>query len=433
MAGARILLVTVGSLGDLHPYLALGRGLKARGHSVAIATFRHYGPRVEAEGLEFRPTRPDVDPSDPAELRRAMDKRKGPEYVLRDVALGHLRDSFEDQCAAARDADLIVTHPVAFAAQLLARASKRPWASVALSPVSLFSVTDPPVFSGLPFEEWLAGRGPAVQRGLLRIADSGLSRWLAPYRALESELGLAPGLNPILRGQHSPHLVLGLFSPLLGAPQADWPPNTLATGFPFPDTADAAAPEVRRFLEAGEPPIVFTLGSAAVGRAGDFYEHSARAAIQLGKRALLLVGRDPANVPRRPLPATLLAVPYASHAAVFPGAAAVVHQGGVGTTGEAMRAGRPMLVVPHSQDQPDHARRLKRLGVARSIPAERYDAQRARRALADLLARPEYAERAMAVAARVRAETGVATACDAIDRLLAGDVPLSPASARASA
>jgi len=163
--------------------------------------------------------------------------------------------------------------------------------------------------------------------------------------------------------------------------------------------------------------VVFTLGSAAVGTAGDFYEHSIEAVTRLGKRALLLIGRDPANRPRRELPPTMLAVPCAPHSAVFPRASVIVHQGGIGTTGEAMRAGRPMLVVPFSQDQPDHARRLKRLGVARSIPAERYDARRATRAVAELLKDAACADRAKEVGARVRTEAGVQTACDAIERL----------------
>jgi len=157
---------------------------------------------------------------------------------------------------------------------------------------------------------------------------------------------------------------------------------------------------------------------AAVGSAGDFYEHSVEAVTRLGKRALLLIGSDPANRPRRELPPTMLAVPYAPHAAVFRRAAVIVHQGGSGTTGEAMRAGRPMLVVPFSQDQPDHARRLKRLGVARSIPAERYDARRATSAIAELVRDGACAERARGIAERMRAETGVQTACDAIERLL---------------
>ena len=138
----------------------------------------------------------------------------------------------------------------------------------------------------------------------------------------------------------------------------------------------------------------------------------------MGRRAVLLIGRDPANRPRRPLPSTMLAVPYASHAAVFPRACLTVHQGGIGTTGEAMRAGRPMVVVPFGQDQPDHARRLERLGIARRIPAGRYDARRAARAIADLLADGGAAERARAVGERVRSESGTRAAVDAIDRLL---------------
>jgi UDP:flavonoid glycosyltransferase YjiC (YdhE family) len=419
-AARRILLATVGSLGDLHPYLALGRELKRRGHTAVVATLRAYGPRVEAAGLRFHPCRPDLDPADPVALKRAMDRRRGAEYIIRELALGHLRESFADLRAGAEGADLVVTHPVVFAAQLVARASGKPWVSVALSPVSLFSATDPPVLSGLPFEETLAGFGPSFQRFILRLADASLSRWLPPFRALEAELGLPPSANPILRGQHSPDLVLALFSPLLAPPQADWPVNTVATGFPFLDDAAEPSPEVRDFLEAGEPPIVFTLGSAAVGSAGDFYEHGIDAAANVGRRALLLIGGDPANRPRRPLPASVLAVPYAPHSAVFPRAALSVHQGGIGTTGEAMRAGRPMLVVPFNHDQPDHARRLKRLGVARSVPAHRYDAKRATRAIDALLRRHEYAEHAREVGEQVRAEAGVRTACDAIERLLGG-------------
>jgi rhamnosyltransferase subunit B len=346
--GRRIVLTTMGSLGDLHPYLALGSELKRRGHSVAVATFRHYGPRVEAEGLEFHPTRPELDPTDPAALRRAVDRRKGPEYVIKDVAMGSLRESFEDTRDAARGADLVVTHPITFAGQLVARASGRPWVSVALSPVSLFSLTDPPVFAGLPFEDALAGLGPGFQRALLGIADRGLGRWLAPYRAIEKELGLPPAPNPILRGQHSPHLVLAMFSPVLGPPQPDWPANTVATGFPFLPHANGLSPEIERFLDDGEAPIVFTLGSAAVGAAGDFYEHSVEAVTRLGKRALLLTGSHAANQPRA-LPSTVLAVPYAPHAAVFPRADVIVHQGGIGTTGEAMRAGRPCWSCPSAR------------------------------------------------------------------------------------
>lgn len=385
---------------------------------MTLATLRHYGPRIAAAGLGFHPIGPDFDPTDPVELKRAMHKRRGPEYVLREMTLGHLRTAFDDLRPAAAAADLVVTHPLALGAQLLARAAGRPWASTVLSPLSLFSTTDPAIFSGVPFERSLARLGPRGQRVVLRLADFVLSRWLAPYRAIEAELGLAPGPNPILHGQHSPHLVLALFSPLFGPRQADWPPNTVAAGFPFLADPQPLAPELERFLAAGPPPVVFTLGSAAVGAAGKFYERSIAAVERLELRAVLLIGNDPANLPRRALPRNLLTVPYAPHAALFARAAVVVHQGGVGTSAEALRSGKPMLVVPHCHDQPDNAHRLVRLGVARAIPAERYTARRAARALAALLQDAAAAERARVLGEQIAAETGVSTACEALERLL---------------
>jgi UDP:flavonoid glycosyltransferase YjiC (YdhE family) len=174
---------------------------------------------------------------------------------------------------------------------------------------------------------------------------------------------------------------------------------------------------LRQFLDGGEPPIVFTLGSAAVGTAGDFFRQSADWAQGLGRRAVLLVGRDPENVPAA-LPASVLAVPYAPHAAAFARARVVVHQGGIGTTAEVMRAGCPSLVVPYSHDQPDHARRMRRLGIARNLARESYHARSAAREIQKLLENPGYALRAAEIGRRVASENGVLNAADAIDELL---------------
>ncbi|MBZ5687564.1 MAG: hypothetical protein LAP86_21310 [Acidobacteriia bacterium] len=205
---------------------------------------------------------------------------------------------------------------------------------------------------------------------------------------------------------------------MLAAPQPDWPAHAHATGFPIFSHNNGNAPELDKFLDSGEPPIVFTLGSAAVGAAGDFYEQSAEAASRLGRRALLMVGRDPHNQPKHPLPPGVMAVQYAPHSAVFPLACVVVHQGEIGTTGEAMRAGRPTLVVHYGHDQPDNAARLVRMGMARSIPRERYNANLAVREIQNLLENRTYAERAAAIGARVRNENGTARACDLLGRLL---------------
>jgi rhamnosyltransferase subunit B len=412
---ARIIFCTFGSLGDLHPMLALGRELVRRGHSCVVATTPGYREKVERACLEFHPLGPDISIGDPAILRRAMHPRDGTRYILCELVFPYLRGCYQQTAAIARNADLIVTHPVTLGAYLHARRTGMRWASVALAPVSMLSVHDMGVFPGFPVREWLARRGPGTQRLLLKAIEAMLEPYWKPYRALEHELGLPRGRNPILFG-HSPQLALALFSPMLASPQPDWPPQARATGFPFLDQGETISPELQRFLDSGDPPIVFTLGSAAIGAAGDFFKQSVEAARRLRRRAVLLVGNDSEN-PEDGLGAGVISVPYAPHAAVFPRACVNVHQGGIGTTGEAMRAGRPMLVIPYSHDQPDHAYRLKKLGVARSVRREKYTAERAAHEIAELLGHTSYADRAADVGARVRAEQGVSTACDLLEDL----------------
>ena len=422
MAGKRILFCTFGSLGDLHPFLALAKEISRRGHSPIIATTPVYRPIVEAEGITFHPVRPNLDPRDPEILRKVMARHKGTTYIFQEIILPSLRDSYEDTVPALVGADLIVTHPVTLSAYLLARKSSVPWAYVALSPASLYSVYDPPALTGFAFAEKLTTFGPTFQRYLRNTIGFLFESVWKPFRKFEKELGLHAERNPLLWAP-SANLVLGVFSPALGAPQSDWPPNSHATGFPFFDHNHGNSAELQSFLDSGDPPIVFTLGSAAVGAAGDFYQQSAQAAHQLGRRAILLTGNDPANRPKSNLPPGVIAVPYAPHASVFPRASAIVHQGGIGTTAEAMRSGRPMLVVHYSHDQPDNALRLKRLGIARSMPSERYNSTTAHREIKSLLEDPRYAQRAAEVAAQVRSETGSVTACNLLESLLYSPSP----------
>ncbi len=169
------------------------------------------------------------------------------------------------------------------------------------------------------------------------------------------------------------------------------------TGFPFHDLrgrpADAAGlpSELQRFLEGGPAPIVFTLGSSAVWVAKDFFEQGIAAAKTLGQRALVLVGdgRPPGS-----LPEGVACFDYAPYGRLLPHARLVVHHGGIGTTAQALRAGRPMLVVPFAHDQFDNAARIARLGAGRTLPRTSYRVPRIIAELARLLDDPSYAERA---------------------------------------
>jgi UDP:flavonoid glycosyltransferase YjiC (YdhE family) len=217
----------------------------------------------------------------------------------------------------------------------------------------------------------------------------------------------------------SPYGTQAWFSRVLAQPQTDWPPKTSITGFPFYDRfapGQGLSAELADFLAAGPPPVVFTLGSSAVLNAGAFYAESAGAVKMIGCRAVLLVGADPRNRPPRPLGADIIVTEYAPYSELFSRAAAVVHQGGAGTTGQALRAGVPMCVVPYSHDQPDFARRCVDLGVARIVQRNSYRARRAARELERLLTDDSYRSAAQVTAAGMAKEDGIAAACEGLER-----------------
>jgi rhamnosyltransferase subunit B len=416
----RILITSFGSYGDVFPYLGLALGLLQRGHHPVLAMPAFYRETVEREGLEFWPVRPNVDPADRATIARIMDAERGTEFILKELLLPVLRESYADISAAARGANLILTHPITFAGPIVAQREGLPWVSSVLAPMSFFSPNDLPVFAPLPWAKRLE-RVPGAARMLVRLAKRVTRSWGEPVYSLRRELGLPRGGDPIFEGQHSPDLVLGLFSRVLGAPQRDWPANVRVTGaIPYngPAAEGSLSPELESFLAAGEPPVVFTLGSSAVGAAGDFYRESAEAVRRLGTRAVLLVGSHPENRPAS-VPEGVRLEPFAPHAALFPRASVVVHQGGIGTLHQGLRSGRPTLIVPFAHDQPDNAYRAASLGVSRTLPPKRYRAPVVERELRALLEQPAYREKAVAIGEKVRAEDGVAAACAAIEEMLA--------------
>ncbi len=416
----RIVITSYGSFGDVYPYIGLALALKARGHAPVLAMPAYYRATVEREGLEFFPVRPDLDPADREVVRRVMDPKTGTEFILKELILPALRETYADLTEATRGADLFITHPITFAGPIVAQHQGLPWISTVLAPMSFFSVHDLPVFPPMPWAKRLE-RVPGAAAALIGMTRALTRRWGEPVYALRRELGLPRGGNPIFEGQHSPWLVLALFSRLLARPQPDWPAHVRITGaIPYngPATESPLSPEMEAFLAAGPPPIVFTLGSSAVGAAGGFYRESLAAVRRLGTRAVLLVGSHPENRPDGPLPDGVLLEAFAPHAALFPRAAVVVHQGGAGTLHQGLRAGRPTLVVPHAHDQPDNAYRVERLGVSRTLRPQRYSARRVERELRILLEDDAYRLRAEAVAGEVRAEGGADAACDAIEEVL---------------
>ena len=426
MRHAHIVIATVGSLGDLFPFLAIGQELNARGHRVTIATHGIHQSMIEQAGLNFADASGMPEPEDrEAFTARAFDRWHGPRFVVHDFAAMDVQASYEKLVPIVADADVLITTTLAFAAQILGEqlsaVGKLSWLSAVLAPAGFLSAYDPPA-TGITLLDNLMRRSPRRGRWLQATARRITHGWTAPVRDFRRSLGLPPISplgDPFHQGQHAPRGALALFSPLLGLPQPDWPRYAHITGFARYAQSTELDSSLSTFLDSGSAPLVFTLGSTAVHMGAGFLRESLAAALRLKQRAVLFTGSSEirAKLPKD-LPASIHAVEYAPHAALFPRASVIIHHGGIGTSSEALYAGKPMLVVPHGFDQPDNAARLKRLGVAKVLPAARYRENQAAPFLQCLLANHTYAEQAMICAVISHGERGASTAADIIERSL---------------
>lgn len=403
----KIVFASHGSLGDLVPFLEVGKVLVRRGHAAVVATHAAHRGAAERAGLRFEPMRPDR-PDDPAFHARFMRPFSGPAFAFRDFLGPAIAESDADLTAAAAGADVLVSVTLALAAPIVAARTGIPWRSAAFQPAMLYSALDPPKLGAMP----LVRGAPRWNALMLEQAKKGVESWAAPLRAHRRAAGLGEYPDhPAFLGQHSPDGVLALYSPLFGAVPADAPAGTVQTGQVLQSGGGALPERVAAFLAEG-PAMVFTLGSASAHAARRFFADAADIAGRLGVRALLLVGREE-NLRGLPERRGLLAANVAPYEAVFPHASLVVHQGGIGTIALALAAGAPMVCVPFAHDQPDNAARAARLGVARVIPRWRFgpwSAAEVGEALADEAMRAA-AGRAAPV---IRAEEGAERAADAI-------------------
>lgn len=415
---SRFLFATLGSLGDLHPYIAVAKALLERGQQAAIATSEEYRTVVEAEGIEFVAIPPSIEQMGDRQqlVTRLFHVRRGPEYLMQLLVMPYLRPVYDQLLHAARDADVLVSHPLTMTLPLVAETLQKRWVSTILAPLSLMSCYDPPTIAAAPWTRHVRRLGLTPYRMLFGLMKLSTRSWEDPLRRFRRQLGLPPATHPALfEGQYSPLLNLALFDSVLAEPQPDWPAHTHVCGNALfdgsvPTESDLA--ELDRFLAAGEPPIVFALGSSAVWIAGDFWDMATAAAQQLGKRALLLTGQ----ATHKALPDTIKAFPYLPYSRVFPHAALIVHQAGVGTLSQALRAGRPQLIVPVAFDQPDNARRTARLGIAHTLPFKSVTTKRLIAELTELLNQPEYDKKARKVASDLTAMNGAANAADELIR-----------------
>lgn len=422
----KIVLATIGSLGDLHPFIAVGLALKVRGLSPVLAVPETNVAKVQAAGLDAAAIFPTFEEigrllnmSEEAATVRMM---RDPDFLFRHVFVRLLPDSVTALNRAAESAAAIVATPFALAAPIVAEMRGFPLIPAMLQPMTMMSAWDPP---RSPDFAMLAHGGGQMSLSWNRLMLAGVKmelrrRYGGVVNRVRRQHGLAPlHTSPVFDPPKDAPLTLGLYSSILGDIQPDYPPNTLLTGFPMFDS-DSGAPEtldaeLAAFLVNGPPPIVFTLGSFAVYAPGDFYRESLGIARLLGRRAVLLTGAEHAPFDAAP---DLIQRAYAPHSSVFPHASVIVHHGGIGTTGAALRAGRPQLIVPHLGDQWDNAARIVRLNAGAMLDAKRYTLAHAAPLIAKLLVDQRKSAAAQTLASQVNAEDAAGTAANAITRVV---------------
>lgn len=420
-------VVTIGSAGDLFPFMAMALALRARGHRVSFLAPEQHAPFVLDTGLPF--------------VGLPVD-----EAVLLDPDLWHATRGFGVVWRATRPAMarivpfvdalpadepcVLLVHPLALPEADLCRAA-RPGLKVAaayLAPQNLPTVHDPlmlgpwrvPPWVPLGLRRWLLRRLAASFIDPVALDEVNAARTARGMPRVAGMLGYLFGV---------PDLSVTLFPEWFAPTRPDWPRPLVRAGFPLFDPKPDAplSPELERFLAAGQgarqdKPVAFTHGTGNT-QARAYFEHAGKAVQRLGLRAIFLTPHREQLPPD--LPPAILWQDYVPLRRLLPHLALLAHHGGIGTTAESLRAGVPQLVVPLAHDQFDNAARVAALGAGAGLPAAKLDDARLARTLERMLADDGLAGRCLEISRRFAPGQALGGLCARLEALAADTLRLS--------
>lgn len=416
------LLAPVGSHGDVHPFVGIGKALRDRGHRVTMITSEPFRGVAERNGIDFVGTvtaaEYDAMTSHPdlwhpkKGLRVLFDRDLMRRYLP--VVFGAIRERYEPGNT------VLVGGTLGYAARIAQEALGIPYATAHPQPMSCCSVSDPPVGANGVNGTWLPSP-------LIRMAYWFAEWWLtdpiiAPsVNEFRATLGLPPVKRILMKWSPSPQRVIGMFPEWFGHISDGGPAFRHAGFVMFDDAAGRQTPEhLSRFLADGPAPVVFSFGSA-MRNGRPYFDAAVEACRTLNIRGVLLA-KGGEQIPEK-LPPNVRHADYAPFSDVFPRAACVVHHGGLGTSAQAMRAGVPQLVMPMAYDQADNAVRMRRNGVGRVLYPRRFTGRRVADALKSILADDAMKRAAKEVSARFHGADGAAVAARLAEELVGKDAP----------
>lgn len=418
-----ILLLTLGTRGDVQPFVALGQGLQRAGHEVTVCTSSSFASFVQENGLRYAYLNNDVVDLATNQVGRKIMEEAGSLwgfmkwYVKAAKQVKPIyRRALREEWEAAQGAEAVIYHPKAVGGFHIAEALKIPGFMVALLPAFVPTSAFPnPILPRLSLGGWYNRFTYRVVPALTNLSlGSVVNRWREEVLDLPKRSRFRGELERS-DGQSVP--VLHAISPEIIPPPSDWPASAHMTGYWFLDRKESWQPpdELTAFLETGDPPIVVTFGSISGQDPARSAEIVIEALRKTGERGILVTGWG--GLEATDLPNSVLQIRAAPYEWLFPRSSAVVHHGGAGTTAAGLRAGKPSIVCPFFGDQPFWGHRIEELGVGPPpLPQRDLNAVTLSSAIERAVDNGEMQRKATQIGAKIRNENGVDAAARLIER-----------------
>ncbi len=407
----RISMITIGSTGDVKPYILLGRELQKRGHSINLCAFRNFREMVEKEGFTFYPI--DRDAKD--YMQQILNNNKGAIDFLKNInseimVLSRVLIDAVDACVQA--GDIAIGSFFGSINQKVAEKYNKKYVQTHFFPMDINDIT--PISSAKGFI-----LGPSYYKFSYKLGHLLINLFQNYYinkNKEEYELTPVPvKMEPSYEINGEPFPVIYALSRYVLPPYEKWPNNIHVVGYFMEETPQeyTPSPELEEFLQAGEAPIYVGFGSMLSDRLQKFLNITVEACIKAGIRAVVVKGWKDFVTPQNKNIFVCDSIP---HDYIFKHVKAVVHHGGAGTFGAGISHGKPTLIVPFGGDQPFNATRAFDLGVGPSpVHTEWLGVNKMEEKLVELISDPVYAQNALELAEKVNQEQGVQTAANIIE------------------